>query len=1064
MGPWGRCAVRTASAMIVVWPGSIAAAQVRTFDVPSQAAVKGVPELARQADVQILVSERLVRGRRTAAVRGQMSVREAIERSLRGTGLRAVSTDEHTFVLVTAPNGPQPRPLSRPKAPVVGEPAPAPANQEIVVTGFQSSLAAALEHKRRETAATDIIVAEDIGKFPDANLAESMQRLPGISLTRGDGGEGRNITVRGLAADFTRVRINGMEAASQTGSSDAYGGSNASRSFDFNVFPSELFASLAVRKTSSAKIEEGSLGATVDLDAPHPLDLRDDFVLTGTARGVYNGIAQRADPRVSALVAQTFAGGTFGLLASATYGRRHTRDVGYSAVLVLPAWVNGGFCSPVGVTPANPDPSRNAFKGTDALNCSTGNPRTGSIEAWNAIQARLGPLGQPGGGAFFPRLPRYLDSRQDAQRYGATASAQWSPDSDTSLTLDLVHAGYDVTRIDSYISGLSFARSASNNGQPMTSVRAVEINARGSVVYGLYDGVDVRSERWLDRFSTHLTQGTLRFEHRFGPAFKLSGLAGLGKSVLNSPTRMWLNIDANDTDGFAVDFRRNATFPTIDFGVDVADPNSFSFGPALADGTVRGTLGDRKLRRSTVNRSFGLDADWTVGTGLRIVAGGSWRVSDYRTATLMLDPARQATPALPAGVNLSDLTVRIDGLDRLLGNGAPASWVALDHDKWIAAFGYGDDWFCGVECGAGDARVREAIGAGYGMASFDSGRAWPVRVRGDVGLRYAHTDQSSFGYVPVTAPPGARYPTIGRRVDAHRTYGDWLPSITLVAELDPRLLVRLAAARVMSRPQLAALIPGGTIDAVGRRGTITNPMLDPVRATTWDAAIEWYPAPASLVSVAYFRKDIGTFVQSINSLIPFNRLGLPNELLVNSQTQPDELFTINQLANTPGGRLEGVELNVQAPLAFLPGVLGRTGILASLTLVTSRINYILQSEGGSPTLTSTDDLVGLSRRAVSGTFYYEGSRFGTRVTGNYRSGFIRTIPSGAFDSDLIGNHPTFFVDFYASYRLGRRVKLLFEAQNLTDEANVQYIDSVRQDSLFALRNGRTFTLGVSFRL
>ena len=95
---------------------------------------------------------------------------------------------------------------------------PAAELDEVVVTGFRGSLNAALAEKRNETAAIDVIAAEDIGKFPDSNLAESMQRIPGVALTRGDGGEGRNISVRGLGPGFTKVRINGMEGAAQTGS------------------------------------------------------------------------------------------------------------------------------------------------------------------------------------------------------------------------------------------------------------------------------------------------------------------------------------------------------------------------------------------------------------------------------------------------------------------------------------------------------------------------------------------------------------------------------------------------------------------------------------------------------------------------------------------------------------------------------------------------------------------------------------------------------------------------------------------------------------------------------
>jgi TonB-dependent receptor len=940
------------------------------------------------------------------------------------------------------------------------------ADEAIVVTGFRSSLAVALQDKRRQTVAVDSILSEDIGKFPDANLAESMQRLPGISLTRGDGGEGRNITVRGLAAEFTRVRINGMEGTSQTGASDAYGGSNNGRSFDFSVFPSEIFTSLAVRKTPSANVEEGSLGATIDLSAPHPLDSKQDFVLTATARALYNDVAKKVDPRFSGLISKTFADGTFGILASGSYGRRRTRDVGYSAVLVLPPSVNGGFCSPVGVTPINPNPATNASRGTTPTMCSTNNPRTGTVEAWNTLLSHSGgPNDAPGEGAFFPRLPRYLDSQQDAERYGGSLSFQWSPSEDTNVVLDGLYSKFDVLRADSYISGLSFARSASNSGQPMVSIRDLEINDRGSVLYGLYDGVDVRSERWIDDFSSTFKQANLTFEHRFSDAFKIGGLVGYSVSSLDQAFRGWVNLDSNDADGFSVDFRDNTVFPTIDFGIDVADPSNFAYAPGLANGTVFGTWGGTKLDRTTKNQTYTLDAEFTPREGINLLVGAQRRVSDYRSDALAIVPARRGTQQLPAGTSVADISLQITGLDKLLGYGAPATWVAADHDKWREAVGYDDEaWWCGAECGSGDSGVEETITSGYGMVTFDTSEFLSFTLRGDAGVRYVHTDQYSFGRIPVNAPAGSLYPTIGQLAEAERSYDDWLPSANLVAEITPDLLVRLSAAKVMSRPQLAPLIPSSGVDAVGRRGSINNPFLDPIRATTYDAAVEWYFLSGSLLSVAYFRKDISTYIQSISSLIPFNQLGLPENLLDNTNTAPDELFTINRLTNTPGGTLEGVEVNAQTPFTFLPGVLRNFGALGSLTLVKSSINYVLESANGVPTLTVDDDLVGLSRASASGTLYYEGGGFSARVTGNYRSDFIRTIPSGALYSDYIGNEPTFFMDFSASYQVTDRFRVLLEAQNLTDEVNVQYIDSTRRDSLFALRNGRTVTLGVNFQL
>src|ERR1700742_4163032 len=143
--------------------------------------------------------------------------------------------------------------------------------ESITVSGFKASLERALDAKRDAANSEDSILAEDIAKFPDINLSESIQRLPGVALAR-DQGEGREIAVRGLSPLFTRVRINGMESITTTGSEDVNGGTNRGRSFDFNVFASDLFSGITVHKTSEADIEEGSLGATVDLHTPHPFD------------------------------------------------------------------------------------------------------------------------------------------------------------------------------------------------------------------------------------------------------------------------------------------------------------------------------------------------------------------------------------------------------------------------------------------------------------------------------------------------------------------------------------------------------------------------------------------------------------------------------------------------------------------------------------------------------------------------------------------------------------------------------------------------------------------------
>ncbi|RZL78884.1 MAG: TonB-dependent receptor, partial [Sphingomonas sp.] len=389
---------------------------------------------------------------------------------------------------------------------------------DIIVTGFRASLTTAINQKRNETAAIDSIVAEDIGKFPDSNLAESMQRIPGVALARGDGGEGRNISVRGLGAAFTRVRINGMEGTSQTGSSDIYGGGNNGRSFDFNVFPTEIFSSLAVRKTPSADVEEGSLGATVDLSAPKPLAGKQDFTLSATVRGVYSELAKKVNPRASLLIAKKFDDGRFGVLGSVAYQERDIREVGYSAVDILSANTNGLFCSPVGFAPATP---AIGSKGADAANCYPGTPRTSTSAAFNTVLAARRPdlPNTAGSGAFFPRIPRYLNSEQKQKRLGGTLSFQFQPDAATDISLDLLYSRFHVVRRDNYIEAISFARSAANNGQPVMSIKDVQLTPQGGLIYGLFDGVDVRSEGLVDDFTSTFKQANLNIKHDFTDSF-----------------------------------------------------------------------------------------------------------------------------------------------------------------------------------------------------------------------------------------------------------------------------------------------------------------------------------------------------------------------------------------------------------------------------------------------------------------------------------------------------------------------------------------------------------------
>ena len=1004
----------------------------------------------------------------------------------------------HLFVSISLMSMVAAAPLSAQTGAQTPSPAAASADQDlpegqvadIVVNGFRASLNNALNQKRNETAAIDSIVAEDIGKFPDSNLAESMQRIPGVALSRGDGGEGRNISVRGLGAQFTRVRINGMEGVSQVSGSDIRGGVATGRSFDFVTFPTEIFSALSVRKTMSADVEEGSLGATVDLRAPRPFDQKKDFVFSGTARGIYNDIRKDVDPRLSALVSKKF-GDTFGILGSIAYSKRHIDEYAYSAADVVPTYVYGleapssvprtstdpligsgpnrslimPFCTPVGYTyrgVAVNSPgigfsqSNGTPIGADANNCSTNNPRTGNAAAYDYIMSRVGANGRPGGGVFLPRLPRPVKSSQDQQRLAGSLTLQWKPSDLTDISIDGLYSRFKVNRLDTMFDARSFGRALSNNGQPLTSVREIEVDDNGSLIHGLFDGVDLRSEMQDERFSSEYKQVNLNIDHRFSDTFRVFGLAGINRSELDV-NRLQVAIDSNDTRNWSIDFRDNPDIPKIGYGIDTTNPALFQFGPPLATGDQRGQLSNFIRRNTITSKTFELNTEWKAAPGFTVQVGGQYRTNEYVARERQLT---NTTPlALPAGVSVSDFTFVTSGIGKNL-DGQLQDFVAVDPDKFRRAVNFDTYSYCNIECARGTyGGVSEKYSTGYLMFKFDTSNTLPFALRGDAGVRYVHTKLDTYGPITAAAPAGAPFASRFVISEIGRSYDDWLPSMNLALDVTPDLIARFSASRVMSRPSYGQLIPAGSANLVIQTASFSNPFLEPIRANTFDASLEWYFAPGSLISLAYFYKNIESYIQTTSTSVAFQDIGLPLSLLSGTLLNGNDQFTVQRSNNTPGGPLRGFEVNVQLPFRFLPGALSNFGALANFTRVRSNINYII-----SPTLSRTAPLVGLSPETASGTLYYEDSKFSIRSTLNYRSSFLTAVPSGSVDADSTANASSIFVDASASYNLTENIKLIAEVSNITNETNRLTVDTVRQDPLYTAYFGRTYALAINFQL
>ncbi|MBR7799868.1 TonB-dependent receptor [Undibacterium fentianense] len=938
----------------------------------------------------------------------------------------------------------------------------------VVITGLRASLESALNKKRDDNGIVDVIKSEDMGKFPDTNLAESLQRVPGVVIDR-DAGEGRSITVRGLGQDFTRVRINGIEGLATTGGTDSSGGANRSRGFDFNVFPSELFNSLTVRKSASADVDEGSLGATVDLQTMRPFDLR-GFNATVMAKGRYNDLSQKTDPRVGFLISNTFADNKFGVLLSGAYSKRRVYEEGFSTVRWDNGPSSGGWCAPVGVTPANPSTSTATTCGPAAQGVArlAGTPET--IEAYNLASSANN---------FVPRLPRYGRLTHDQDRLGLTTSLQYKPQRGTIFTLDLLYSKLDATRQEDFLEAISFSRSASQGGKPQTSVVKTEYAPNGALLYGQYNGVDIRAESRFDELSTTFTQPTLSLEHQFSQSLRMNARIGRATSKFANPVQTTTTLDALNVNGYALDFRGNDRMPVITYPFDpasTAGPMTLVSVPQVTTGTQAATVpntttSEIRIRPQGANNRNDvahLDFAWDViDDKLTLRAGADLKKYTFDSYESRRVNQNDTIFAPNAGTSIASLTTQLTGFGRgqNLPAGTPTSWLIPDLNAIAKAY----DIYCnclksGPAGGPGDftlssitngnARgnnrsVTEEDKSFFFMADF-SNKIGAFPIRGNVGARYVQTVQNATGYQATAG---------GTEVTVRNSYNDFLPSANLAMNLSKDVIARFAVAKVMARPQLGNLNPGGTISTTGTLSvTSGNPLLEPFRADTFDSNFEWYFAKNAFLGLGLFQKNINTYIQSIRTNVAFKDTGLPMSLLPANFTG-EEVFQVTAPINTKGGKLRGFELNYQQPFSFLPAWGKNFGTLLNYTYVNSKIEYVV-----SPTsaLTITDDLLNLSPRAWNATLYYDDGAFSARVSASKRSAFLTRVP-GQNNNDVEGKNGTVNVDLSITYKLNDRWEFSFEGSNLTNQENDQFISRARNSVVVNNVTGREFLAGVRYK-
>ena len=985
----------------------------------------------------------------------------------------------------------------------------APADSTVVVvTGFRASLQSALSAKKNENSIVDVIKSSDIAAFPDLNLAESIQRIPGVSIDR-DGGEGRTITVRGLSPDFSLVRINDFDAQATTGGRDVTGGANRSRGVDFNVFASELFNGITVRKSTTAEEDEGSLGAIVDLNTAHPFDFK-GFTFGAQLAESYNDLDKKGGPRGSFLISNRWADGKLGASLAVTYDQTTIEEEGANTTRWEDAFTQV-TASSVGHFLSIGDPTGTTFITDCTAATTTGacSPTTGGSAANLATSAAVNS-------ALHPRIPRYTEYLTNEKRLGLSGSFQARPTPDTLLTLDAVYSDYAAPRTEYDLEAIGLSRNGA--GLPATSIYNYTIDAAtNTITKASFNNMDIRAEHRYDDLDTQFEQLDLVWDQKIGDKFSFKASVAGTRNVQDDRQQSTFTVESYNVNGYSYDFT-NPEHPTFTYGTSqsgcqINQPCYWSYDTSTASNgspnntstaTTTNTNGDAsliRLRPYIVTNSYGetkLDGKYKWNDYITFKAGVSAKKFKYTSieyGRVTGDPTTRDEAANTSTGVLNDPFVATinSNIAKYLEpvTIAGTTFYAMDLNTLEQDF----DYTCNCKNAYGTftlnstnsssrlnhKSVVEDDGAGYVQMDYDFD-VMKMPVRGNLGVRDVTTDETVNGYVSTT------WETI------KRSYSDILPAFNVSVQPWDNLYVRFAAAKTIARPSLAFLAPGGSIttstQTIGSASApLGNPYLNPIKSNNLDLNVEWYPDKDGLLSVGFFRKDIKTYIQTVATTEPFSDTGYDTSLLASGQTGATP-YVVYTAVNTPGGQLNGYEINFQHPFTFLPdyipSVFHHFGVLANYTNISSKINYVLSTSatlaGGATTTYGLYNLLGMSPIAWNGTLYYSDGKLDARLSMSARSSYLSLLNPGS-SVFAQGKYGTQNIDTQITYALTPHFTVVFQGLNLTNQYNklydiynIKYVNTANTAGVPASvtinnpnaqleddQTGRTYYLGVRYK-
>ena len=929
--------------------------------------------------------------------------------------------------------------------------------EEVIVSGVRRSFLESASIKRDSDGVVDAIVAEDIGKFPDTNLAESLQRITGVSIDRsgagaqvGAEGEGQRVTVRGIGADFNLVLLNGRSMPT----SSLFGvGTTNGRSFDFSNIASEGVSAVEVYKTSMANIPTGGLGATINVATARPLDIGERAMSFG-AKAVHDESDQDSawTPEFSGIYSDVFADGTFGVTITAIY---QEREFGYNQAGVFNDWVPNNFLD----------------------------------SSWQGLPPTIENPPAEGEPFWLPQSVAYSVNDVDRERLNGQLVLQWRPVDALTLTLDYTYA---ETELQQRANDLSFwfIQNATGAGvftdAPVSPLLYSEIaGARdwstGTAQMGWkteLDSIGFNAE-WI-------ASDGLGFALDYHSSESKSGAASpFGvNSAMGIPAFYDIEVGADFTQDLPV-----LGTPTI----SALNPADYQFSGAA----FRNTLSEMEIEQLDLSGYFDINDQQTLDFGVLLSE------TNNRTAFGENQYADWGGVGTPEDIPDDLFTVGClpCNFSNIPGSNNPSFFpqmfmydfatMAALREQVSGSPSRAPDEF------SNDLRTKEETTSAYlqWLLNFDMGN---MNSNLRIGMRYEKTDVTSSSLTPVPlwidwVANNEYFITYSDQQDFTTQEGDytnWLPNIDWSVSVRDDLIVRASYSQTIGRQAWDNIQGGQTLNALVRQvagtGSSGDPGLEPLESTNYDISFEWYYGEGSYASVGYFRKDVENYVAiATRASEPF---GLPHP--GNGQwfdecaaaTGGDlaevrecifERYGDTEFVDPVAGTIQGVPgqdpaavFNLSTPTAqndvtidgwefAFQHLFGESGfgVSANYTMVDSDIGYDNNS------VEDQFAILGLSDSAnIVG--FYDKNGWIARLAWNWRDQFLaNTNPGGIGQPNPTYTEEYQQLDGIVSYSFENGVTVFAEAFNLTDE----YSRAVGRNSNMAryvTQTGRRYGLGV----